>query len=104
MPAVMYLVVCNWGQIGVKAHTGCWSHRTVIPMNSGATGRWDRNRTGNLRFWSTRRGIQTRLKLSKLPLNWRFLAAPRPESSKHVQPVCSQFCSQDRILGTQQTA
>src|SRR5262249_37605978 len=35
-------------------------------------GRWDRNRTCNL----------------------RFLPTHRPGSSKNVQPVCSQFCSQ----------
>jgi len=40
-------------------------------------GRWDRNRTCTLRFWSTRCAV------------WH-----RPTASKHVQPVCSQFCSQ----------
>ena len=57
-------------------------------------GRWDRNRTCNLRSWSTRRDVQSRPSSSNLPLNTRFLARHRPESSKHVQPVYSQFCSQ----------
>jgi hypothetical protein len=59
-------------------------------------GRWDRNRTGALRLWSTRRAVQGRLRLSNLPVNWRFLALHRPGSSKHVQPVCSRFCSHCR--------
>jgi len=57
-------------------------------------GRWDRNRTCNLRFWSARRTIQSRLKVSKLPLNRRIMSSDRPGASKNVQPVCSQFCSQ----------
>src|SRR5262249_31153676 len=40
-------------------------------------GQVDRYRTCTLRCWNTRRGVQT-----------------RPAASKHVQPVCSQFCSQ----------
>ena|GEM_PF-5751361 len=42
----------NRGQIGVKAHTLCWGHNPAGPMNSGFSGRWDGNRTCNLRFWS----------------------------------------------------
>jgi hypothetical protein len=63
-------------------------------MNSGFSGRWDRNRTCNLRFWSTRRSVQTRPATSRRALNTRFLATHRPAASKHVQPLCSQFCSQ----------
>jgi len=55
---VMVLVVCNWGQIGVKARTMRWRYGPAIPMNSGfSRGRWDRNRTCNLRLWSTRRAV-----------------------------------------------
>jgi hypothetical protein len=36
-------------------------------INSNFSGRWDRNRTCKLRFWSTRRTVQTRLETSKLP-------------------------------------
>jgi hypothetical protein len=32
-----------------------------------------------------------------LRLNWRFLATHRPESSKNVQPLCSQSCSQSAL-------
>jgi len=63
-------------------------------MNSGSRGRWDRNRTCNLRFWSTRRAVQGRLTLSNTALNSLFLATHRPAPSKNVQPLCSQFCSQ----------
>jgi hypothetical protein len=44
-------------------------------------GRWDRNRTGALRLWGTRRGAQDRLKLSGTALNSRFLATRRPATS-----------------------
>jgi hypothetical protein len=57
-------------------------------------GRWDRNRTCTLRLWSTRRAVQSRPGLSKLPSNSYFLATHRPAASKYVQPLCSQFCSQ----------
>src|SRR5215475_5985290 len=84
--AVMHLVVCDWGQMGVNAPTVCPEHGATTPMNSGTRGRWDRNRPCNLRFWSTRRVVQDRPRLSKLPLNQRILATHRPESSKNVQP------------------
>jgi hypothetical protein len=64
-------------------------------MNSGfSKGRWDRNRTGALRLWSTLRTVQGRPGLSKLRFNTPFLATHCPATSKHVQPVCRQFCSQ----------
>jgi hypothetical protein len=66
-------------------------------MNTAFSGRWDRNRTCTLRFWSTRRAVQTRPRSSNLPRNSHFLATHRPGLSKNVQPVCSQFCSQGRF-------
>jgi hypothetical protein len=81
----------NWGQ---STQSGLNASSLRPPMNSEFSGRWDRNRTCNLRFWSTRRAVQTRPGKSKLRLNSRFLATHRPASSKNVQPVCSQFCSQ----------
>ena len=92
--AVLLMVVSRRGHLGVKTRTLATSHRTVIPMNSGLVGRWDRNRTCTLRFWSTRRAVQRRPRTSNLPWNPRFLATHRLGSSKNVQPVCSQFCSQ----------
>jgi hypothetical protein len=87
-------MIRQWGQIGVKAHALVRSYGPAVPMNSSFSGRCDRNRTGTLRLWSTRRAVQDRPGLSNLPLNWRFLATHRPAASKNVQPVCSQFCSQ----------
>jgi hypothetical protein len=82
----------------MRRRAGCaLRHEATALLKSGLTGRWDRIRTGNLRFWSTRRSVQTRPMLSNLPLNWRFFATHRPGASKHVQPVCSQFCSQDHL-------
>jgi hypothetical protein len=42
----------SWGQIGVNAYPLCWVHMAAVPMNSGFSGRWDRNRTGAPRLWS----------------------------------------------------
>ena len=61
---------------------------------AGLAGRWDRNRTCNLRFWSTRRSVQIRPGTSNIALNSLISATHRPAASKHVQPLCSQFCSQ----------
>jgi hypothetical protein len=47
-------------------------------------GRWDRDRTCNLRFWSTRRGVQRRLGMSNTAVNSRFFAVYRPTLSKNV--------------------
>jgi hypothetical protein len=44
--------------------------------------------------WSTRRSVQGRLKLSNTALNSQFLAMHRLDSSKNVQALCSQLCSQ----------
>ena len=33
--------------------------------------------------------------MSNLPLKPRLFVSHRPAASKHVQPLCSQFCSQD---------
>jgi hypothetical protein len=41
----------NWGQLGVNVYTLARGHRAAIPMNSALRGRWDRNRTCNLRLW-----------------------------------------------------
>jgi hypothetical protein len=68
--------------------------RSSNPMNSGFRDRWDRNRTCNLRFWSTQRTVQRRLRLSKSPSNSQFLATHGPRASKNVQLVCSRFCRQ----------
>ena len=38
IPAVFLLVVCNWGDIGVKAHTLRGVHEAAISMNSGFSG------------------------------------------------------------------
>ena len=81
--------------MGVNARkTGCTPHGRSLDEFSICKGRWDRNRTCNLRFWSTRRTIQSRPTASTSALNPRLEATHRPGSSKHVQPVCSQFCSQ----------
>src|SRR5262245_57195115 len=50
--AVMLLVVRHWVQIGINAHILRWRHRAASPMNSDFRGRWDSNRTGNLRYGS----------------------------------------------------
>jgi hypothetical protein len=85
----------RWGQMGSKARkTGCASYNCSTHEFRVRKGRWDRNRTCNLRFWSTRRAVQDRLKSSNAALNPQFLTVHRPGSSKNVQPVCSQFCSQ----------
>jgi hypothetical protein len=70
----MHLRCCSWwyqvgGQIGVNAHTLGWGDGAAICMNSGLRGRWDRNRSCTLRFWSTRRAVHGRPKTSKLLLN-----------------------------------
>ena len=41
----------NTGRIGVKAHTLHQRHGPASLMDSGPPGRWDRNRTCNLRCW-----------------------------------------------------
>src|SRR5262245_35127010 len=41
----------GFGSTQVNAHT-VLRHRAAAPMNSGFTGRWDRNRTGALQLWS----------------------------------------------------
>ena len=41
-------------------------------MNSGFLGRWGRNRTCNLRFWRSRRAVQSCLKPSNIALNAAF--------------------------------
>ena len=41
----------RWGQMGSKHAKWATGHVAAIPMNSGLTGRWDRNRTCTLRFW-----------------------------------------------------
>jgi hypothetical protein len=64
---------------------------------AGLAGRWDRNRTCNLRFWSTRRSVQIRPGTSNIALNSLISATHRPAASKHVQPLCSQFCSQRNV-------
>jgi hypothetical protein len=55
--AVLLLMVCNWGQIGANTYTLRWGYRTAVPINSGFSGRCDRNRTCNLRFWRSRRCV-----------------------------------------------
>jgi hypothetical protein len=95
--AVVLLEVSSRGQTGVKANTLRRGHGAATLMNSGCRGRWDRNRTGALRLWSTRRAVQRRPAMSKSPLNSQFLATHRPAPSKHVQPLCSQLCSQDDL-------
>ena len=57
-------------------------------------GQVEEDRTCNLRFWSTRRSVQTRPITSRNALNLRLDAMYRPVTSNHVQPLCSQFCSQ----------
>jgi hypothetical protein len=47
----------NRGQIGVNVHTFGWSHGPATCMNSGFSGRWDRNRTCTLRLWSSPRSV-----------------------------------------------
>jgi hypothetical protein len=98
--AMSLLMVSHWGHIGVKVCAWCKDHGAAFPMNSSFRGRWDRNRTCNLRLWSTRRGVQMRLASSKLPLNPQISAVDRPGSSENVQPVCSQFCSQCTSIAT----
>src|SRR5215831_9895081 len=78
------------GQIVGQRRKTSFAYQT---QSRNARGRWDRNRTCNLRFWSTRRTVQSRPRLSRLPSNSQFLAMHRPKASKNVQPVCSQFCS-----------
>jgi len=49
---LMYLRCCSWWcQIGVKAHALCWGQWGSNPHEFRVRGRWDRNRTCNLRFW-----------------------------------------------------
>ena len=52
------------GQLGSKHTTQATYHMTAAQINSGIRGRWDRNRTCNLRFWSTRRAVQRRPRTS----------------------------------------
>jgi hypothetical protein len=84
----------RWGQMGSMRAKQAARHVAAVPINSRLRGRWDRNRTCNLRFWSTRRAVQDRPRMSKLLLNPRLLMLHRPGLSNNVQPVCSQFCSQ----------
>jgi hypothetical protein len=65
VPAALLLVVSCRGQTGVKTQTVYWRHGAAIPMISGLRGRWDRNRTCSLRFWSLLPFVQTRPRLSK---------------------------------------
>src|SRR6516165_4687809 len=89
-------VLCSrWGQLGSNARkTVCMPYRCNPDKLRLLGGRRDRNRTCTLRSWSTRRAVQRRLELSKSPLDSRILTSDRPTVPKHVQPVCSQFCSQ----------
>jgi hypothetical protein len=52
MAALMWLRQCpRWGQMGAKQTHWAGATGPALPMNSGFMGRWDRNRTGTLRFW-----------------------------------------------------
>jgi hypothetical protein len=58
---LMYLRCCSWWcQIGVKAHALCWGQWGSNPHEFRVRGRWDRNRTCNLRFWSLLPFVQQR--------------------------------------------
>jgi len=41
----------RYAPVGVKACEGGPQHVVATPIDSGFSGRWDRNRTCNLRFW-----------------------------------------------------
>jgi hypothetical protein len=93
-----YRCCSRWGQMGQKAHKIACTPCGRSPHEfRRSRGRRDRNRPGALRFWSTRRAVQTRPGQSKLPLNSRILAMHRPASSKHVQPLCSQSDLQPQV-------
>jgi hypothetical protein len=47
-------------KLGVNARTLHWGHDACTRMNSGFAGRWDRNRTCTLRFWSLLPFVQQR--------------------------------------------
>src|SRR5215831_1259379 len=65
-----------------------WSDTPVI------LGRWDRNRTCNLRFWSPRRPIHSHLAEFTLSILACICADFGSYPSKAVEAFCSQFCSQ----------
>jgi hypothetical protein len=78
-----------------STHTKWRAHcAAAARMNSRLPrGSRDRNRTCNLRLWSTRRSVQDHPAKPKLLSNAPILATSRRDSTKDVQPVCSQFCS-----------
>jgi hypothetical protein len=62
------------------------------PKNS--RGRWDRNRTCNLRFWRKRHFVFLRRIPSLQLCEARFQALSRPRPSEHVFVFCCQNCCQ----------
>ena len=59
--ALRYLRSCSWWyRIGGKADTLGWRDKACGPYRFIVRGRWDRNRTCNLRFWSLLPFVQQR--------------------------------------------
>ena len=56
--ALRYLRSCSWWyRIGGKADTLGWRDKACGPYRFMVRGRWDTNRTCNLRFWRSRRCV-----------------------------------------------
>jgi hypothetical protein len=74
----LLLVVLTLGSTGVKARQiGCTAYRCGSHELQSTRGRWDRNRTGNLRFWSTLPFVHQRSATYTSTLNIAHCVGPK---------------------------
>jgi hypothetical protein len=93
--AALLLVVGNWGQFGVIAHTLCWGHGAAVPMNSGSLG------AGGTGFVPAPCGCEVRLaqptSVRPRPPNLNFTGFRGTQCrlvSTGVVVGCCQYCCQ----------